>query len=128
VIERSGGLVVVVEGKKPRVVPVVARYHAQLSASAAFAGARYVVGGNNPSRYNVTTPLVSSLAGGVDLDRLDAGRLRASWLTSCAEAIGLSSFLAAAGLTCSQRLGDIAAKVPLRSEAQIIELLGGCAE
>jgi len=128
VIERSGGLLVVVEGKKPRVVPVLARYHAQLSASAAFAGARYVVGGNNPNRHNVTTPLVSSLAGGVDLDRLDAGRLRASWLMTCAEAIGLSSFLAAAGLTCSQRLGDIAAKVPLRSEAQIVALLGGCAE
>jgi integrase len=128
VIERSGGLIVVVEGKKPRVVPVLARYHTQLRASGAFAGARYVVGGNNPNRYNVTTPLVSSLAGGVDLDRLDAGRLRASWLMTCAEAIGLSSFLAAAGLTCSQRLGDIAAKVPLRSEAQIIALLGGCAE
>jgi hypothetical protein len=87
-----------------------------------------VVGGNDPRRHNVTTPLISSLAGGVDLDRLDAGRLRASWLMSCAEAIGLSSFLAAAGLTCSQRLGDLAAKVPLRSEAQTVALLGGCAE
>jgi hypothetical protein len=64
----------------------------------------------------------------VDLDRLDAGRLRASWLMSCAEAIGLSSFLAAAGLTCSQRLGDLATQVPLRGEAQTVALLGGCAE
>ena len=128
VVARSGGLVVVVSGKKPRVVPVLARYHDLLGESAAFAGERYVVGGNDPRRHNVTTPLIDSLAGGVDLDRLDAGRLRASWLMSCAEAIGLSSFLAAAGLTCSQRLGDIAAKVPLRSEAQIVALLGGCAE
>jgi integrase len=128
VTARSGGLVVVVGGKKPRVVPVLARYHDVLCESAAFAGARYVVGGNNPHRYNVTTPLLSSLAGGVDLERLDAGRLRASWLMSCAEAIGLSSFMTAAGITCSQRLGDLAAMVPARSEAQTVALLGGCAE
>jgi hypothetical protein len=128
VTARSGGLVVVVGGKNPRVVPVLARYHDQLRASADFAGARYVVGGNDPARHNVTTPLISSLAGGVDLARLDAGRLRASWLSACAEAIGLSSFMAAAGITCSQRLGDIAAKVPLRSEAQTVALLGGCTE
>jgi integrase len=128
VVARSGGLVVLVGGKRPRVVPVLARYHDLLGESTAFAGKRYVVGGNDPRRHNVTTPLIDSLAGGVDLDRLDAGRLRASWLMSCAEAIGLSSFLAAAGLTCSQRLGDLAAQVPLRGEAQTVALLGGRAE
>jgi integrase len=127
VIARSGGLVVVVGGKKPRVVPVLARYHDLLGESAAFAAEGYVVGANNPRRHNVTTPLISSLAGGVDLARLDAGRLRASWLWVCAEAIGLSSFMAAAGITCSQRLGDIAAGVPKRSEAQTVALLGGLA-
>ena len=74
VIERSGGLVVVVSGKKARVVPVLARYHDVLGQSAAFAKAQYVVGGNDPRRHNVTTPLISSLCGGVDLARLDAGR------------------------------------------------------
>jgi integrase len=128
VVARSGGLVVVVGGKRARVVPVLARYHDPLCASAAFAGARYVVGGRDPRRQNVTTPLISSLAGGVDLGRLDAGRLRASWLMSCAEAIGLSSFMAAAGLTCSQRLGDLAATASPRSEAQTVALLGGRAE
>jgi hypothetical protein len=128
VLARSGGLVVVVGGNKPRVVPVLARYHEVLGAAAAFAGARYVVGGEDPRRNNVTTPLISSLCGGVDLARLDAGRLRASWLRTCAEAIGLSSFMAAAGISCSQRLGDIAAGVPTRSEAQTVALLGGRAE
>ena len=128
VMARSGGLVVVVGGKKARVVPVLARYHDVLGESAAFAGVGYVVGGADPRRHNVTTPLISSLTGGVDLARLDAGRLRASWLMSCAEAIGLSSFMAAAGLTCSQRLGDLAATVPPRDEAQTVALLGGCAE
>jgi hypothetical protein len=128
VIARSGGLVVVVGGKKPRVVPVLARYHDVLGRSATFAGAHYVVGGNDPARHNVTTPLISSLCGGIDLARLEAGRLRASWLSACAEAIGLSSFMAAAGITCSQRLGDIAAGLPTRSEAQTVALLGGCAE
>jgi hypothetical protein len=64
----------------------------------------------------------------MDLGRLDAGRLRATWLTTCAEAIGLSSFMAAAGLTCSQRLGDLVAWAPPRREAQTVALLGGCAE
>jgi len=128
VVARSGGLVVVVGGNKPRVVPVLARYHDLLSESAAFAGARYVVGGNDSRRHNVTTPLISSLCGGVDLARLDAGRLRASWLWACAEAIGLSSFMAVAGITCSQRLGDIAAGVPRRSEGETVALLGACAE
>ena len=38
------------------------------------------------------------------------------------EAIGLSSFMAAAGISCSQRLGDIAAKVPPRSEVETVAL------
>jgi integrase len=128
VVARSGGLVVIVGGKKARVVPVLARYHDLLCASAAFARTRYVVGGRDPRRQNVTTPLISSLAGGIDLARLDAGRLRASWLMSCAEAIGLSSFMTAAGLTSSQRLGELAAITPPRSEAQTVALLGGRTE
>jgi hypothetical protein len=128
VVARSGGVVVVVGGNKSRVVPVLARYHDVLAESAAFAAGGYVVGGHDPRRHNVTTPLISSLCGGIDLARLDAGRLRASWLWACAEAIGLSSFMAAAGITCSQRLGDIAAGVPTRSEAQTVALLGARAE
>ena len=129
VVARSGGLVVVVGGKKARVVPVLARYHELLGESAAFAGEGYVVGGHDPRRHNVTTPLISSLAGGVDLARLDAGRLRASWLMCCAEAIGLSAFMAAAGLTCSQRLGDLVARRAARAaKHETVALLGGCAE
>jgi hypothetical protein len=128
VIARSGGLVVVVRGRKARVVPVLARYHDLLGESAAFAEARYVVGGNDPRRHNVTTPLISSLCGGVDVARLDAGRLRASWLMTCAEAIGLPTFMTAAGLTSSQRLGDLAATASARSEKQMVALLGGGAE
>ena len=65
VMARSGGLVVVVGGKKARVVPVLARYHDLLGESAAFAGARYVVGGNDPRRHNVTDTahLLASLEG-----------------------------------------------------------------
>jgi hypothetical protein len=122
VVVRSGGLLVVVGGSRSRVVPVLARYHGVLRASAGFADEGYVIGSNNTFRHNVTTPLVSSLAGGVDLARLDTGRLRASWLRECAETIGLSSFLAAAGITCSQRLGDIAARVTPRSEAEVVAL------
>ena len=67
---RSGGVVVRARGRRPRVVPVLSGYHDLLLASAAFAETRLVTGGRDPGRRNVTTPLISSLAGGTDLPRL----------------------------------------------------------
>jgi integrase len=125
VVERSGGLVVEVGGHKPRVVPVLARYHEPLLESAAFIGEDIVVGGDDPWRRNVTGPLLSSLAGGMDLERIDAGRLRANWLLHCADAIGLSSLMSVAGFTTSQQLNEIALLVPPKSEVEIVALLGG---
>jgi integrase len=125
VVERSGGLVVEVGGHKPRVVPVLARYHEPLLESAAFIGEDMVVGGDDPWRRNVTGPLLSSLAGGMDLERIDAGRLRANWLLHCADAIGLSSLMSVAGFTTSQQLNEIALLVPPKSEVEIVALLGG---
>ena len=50
------------------------------------------------------------LTGGRDrAARLDTSRLRATWLADCAELLGLATFLHAAGISCSQRLGDIVA-------------------
>jgi hypothetical protein len=92
--------------------------------SAAFAGDGYVIGGLDPHRRNVTTPLISSLSGGVDLPRLDTGRLRASWLVTVAASLGIATFLAAAGVSCTQRLGDLAATLPLADEAAAVALLG----
>ena len=40
VVRRSGGVVVQVKGSRPRVVPVLARYHERLVASARFAARR----------------------------------------------------------------------------------------
>jgi hypothetical protein len=128
VMARSGGLVVVVGGTKSRVVPVLARYHRLLLASAAAAGKHFVVGGDDPFRRNVTAQLVSSLAGGTELGRIDTGRLRASWLLHGVEATSLSSLMAAAGITSSQQLGEIALLVAPKGEAELVALLGGCAE
>jgi integrase len=47
---RSGDVIVQVRGSRPRVVPVLARYHDALLASAAFAGAGLLTGGISPSR------------------------------------------------------------------------------
>ncbi len=47
ITRRSGGVVVEVRGRRPRVVPVLARYHDLLLASAAFAGDRLVTGGRD---------------------------------------------------------------------------------
>jgi len=122
---RSGGVVVQVRGKRPRVVPVLARYHDILLASAAFAGGHLVTGGTDPQRNNITNPLITALAGGTGLPRLDTSRLRATWLADCAQILGLATFLHAAGITCSQRLGDIIASLQPGSEAEAVALLGG---
>jgi integrase len=125
VIRRSGGVIVEVRGPRPRVVPVLSRYHEPLLAAAAFAGTGLVTGGTDPGRRNVTTPLITSLAGGTGLPRLDTSRLRATWLADCADLLGLATFMAAAGISCSQRLGDLVAGLEPADEAQAVRLLGG---
>ncbi len=106
VVRRSGGVVAVVHAARPRSVPVLARYHDRLLEAAAFAGDRLICGGRDPHRRNVTYPLISRLAGGTGLPPLDTSRLRSTWLADAAALIGLPAFMRAAGITCSQRLGD----------------------
>jgi hypothetical protein len=125
ICRRSGGVLVEVGGSRPRVVPVLARYHGPLLEAAAFAGEDLVTGGTSPGRRNITTPLTCSLAGGTGLPRLEGSRLRATWLAGCAELLGLATFLHAAGITCSQRLGDIIATLDPGGEAEAVALLGG---
>jgi integrase len=125
VIARSGGVIVQVSGRKPRAVPVLARYHDALLAAAAFAGEHLLTGGTDPARGNITSPLARSLAGGTGLPRLDTSRLRATWLADTAVLIGLPAFLHAAGISCCQRLGDIAAGLDRSGEEQAVALLGG---
>lgn len=124
VVERSGGLVVVVEGHRARVVPVLGRYHDRLVTSARFADEGFVCGGSSPSRKNVTSNLVGKIVGGGDLAHLDVGRLRSTWLATHIERLGLGALLAAAGVTCSQRLGDLAAHLPVVGEEALVALLG----
>ena len=121
---RSGGVLVEVRGTRPRVVPVLARYHEPLLASAGFAGRRLICGGTDPARGNITSPLVTALAGGTGLPRLDTSRLRATWLAETAALIGLPAFLHAAGIRCSQRLGDITAALDPGTEDHAVALLG----
>jgi hypothetical protein len=94
-------------------------------ASATFAGPGYLVGGTEASRHNVASALVASLAGGTDLARLEQARLRATWLAELAQALGLQAFMAATGVDCSQRLGDIVSTLAPLSEAEAVGLLGG---
>ncbi len=124
VARRSGGVVVTVRGVRPRTVPVLARYHAPLLAAARFAGRGLVCGGAYPGRRNLTNPLVAALDGGGGLPRLDTSRLRATWLADCAELLGLATFMAAAGISCSQRLGDLVAGLEPAGEAAAVRLLG----
>jgi integrase len=124
VIIRSGGLVVAVRGRRPRTVPVLARYHAPLLAAARSAGTGLICGGTGPGRRNLTNPLITALDGGTGLPRLDTSRLRATWLAEAADLLGLATFMAAAGISCSQRLGDLVAGLEPGSEAGAVRLLG----
>jgi integrase len=126
VVERSGGVVVDVRaGRRPRSIPVLRRYHDRLVESASWAGEALLIGGASPQRRNVTTPLIASLAGGLDLPRFEVARLRATWLCEVAREIGLRALMDAAGITCSQRLGDLAHQLDAVEEAESVALLGG---
>lgn len=125
VTRRCGGLVVVVGGRRARAVPVLHRFHPPLAAAAAFAGERYLVGGSSPDRKNLTDVLCAALSGDAGLPRLEAGRLRSTWLCECARLIGLQAFMRAAGMRCSQRLGDLVAELPEVGEEAAVALLGG---
>lgn len=125
VIERSGGLVVVVSGPRARVVPVLGSLHQPLREAARFAGERYLVGGNAPTRKNLSDALTAALCRDAALPRLEPGRLRATWLCECARLIGLKAFMQAAGIRCSQRLGDLVAQLPAVDEQAAVALLGG---
>ena len=121
---RSGGVIVAVHGARPRAVPVLARYHGRLLAAAASAGTGLICGGTDPGRRNITTPLIRSLAGGAGLPRLDTSRLRATWLADVAQLLELATFMHAAGITCSQRPGDLLAGLEPAAEANAVRLPG----
>ncbi len=125
VARRSGGVVVAVRGARARTVPALDRYHARLLAAAAFAGTGLICGGTDPGRRNITNPLIAALDGGTGLPRLDTSRLRATWLADCAEQLGLATFMHAAGISCSQRLGDLIAGLEPAGEAEAVRLPGG---
>jgi integrase len=121
---RSGGVVVTVRGARPRAVPVLARYHARLLAAARSAGTGLLCGGADPGRRNITSPLITALDGGGGLPRLDTSRLRATWLAEAADLLGLATFMHAAGISCSRRLGDLVAGLAPAGEAEAVRLLG----
>jgi hypothetical protein len=114
---RSSGVVVTVRGARPR-------YHTPLLAAALFAGSALICGGADPGRRNLTNPLIRALDGGTGLPRLDTSRLRATWLRDCADLLGLATFMTAAGISCSQRLGDLVAGLEPAGEAAAVRLLG----
>jgi len=117
-------VIVTVRVTRPRTVPVLARYHARLLPAAAFAGPGLICGGADPGRRNLTNPLITALDGGSGLPRLDTSRLRVTWLADCAELLGLATFMHAAGISCSQRLGDLVAGLEPGGEAEAVRLLG----
>ena len=126
IFEAHGGLLVKLTGARARMVAVLSRYREPLIAAAAFAGDSLICGGRQAERRNITCALAGALSADPSLPRLQAGRLRSTWLAETAELIGLQAFMAAAGVSCSQRLGDIAARLPPPSEREMVALPRGC--
>ena len=124
VAKRAGGVLVVLSGRRARSVPVLAGYREPLLAAAALAGERFIVGGRESGRRNICDELCRALSADSSLPRLEPGRLRSTWLVACARQIGLQAFMQAAGIRCSQRLGDLAAQLPAVSEQELVALLG----
>ena len=120
----NGGLVAAVRGRSPRTVPVLRPYHERLRDSAAFAGGGFVVGGVSGDRHNVTNRFVASLSGGHDLERLDLSRLRATWLATVAERLGLPGLFKVAGFSFSQQLCDLVANMAVPDDDDLVDLLG----
>lgn len=125
VVQRAGGVIVLVSGRRARRVRVLAGYQQPLLTAAQFAGGRLICGGREPDRRNISDELCAALSTDGSLPRLEPGRLRSTWLVECAQTIGLGAFMQAAGVRCSQPLGDLAAQLPAVSEPQLVALLGG---
>ena len=125
VTSRHGGVVVEVSGPRRRSVPLLARFAERALAAASFSSEDFIVGGVDLKRRNVTSRLIASMSGGGDLPRLEIPRLRATWLETVATLIGLPTFMAAAGVSCSQRLGDVVSRIAPLDEKDAVCLLGG---
>jgi hypothetical protein len=123
--QSDGAVIVEVSGPRARIVPVRAEFASRALLSAAWANDDFIIGGAETNRRNVTTPLLASMSRKTDLERLSLSRLRSTWLVACAKDIGLATFLAAAGVRCSQRLGDLAAHLDPGDLSRSIEVLGG---
>jgi integrase len=128
VVVSSGGVLVRVEGRSPRVVPVLSPYHRRLLESARFSGGGYLCGGRSASRRNVTNNLVDSISGGSGLERLEISRLRVTWLVTQATRLGLRGLFQAAGFSFSQQLCDLVARLEELRDDELVLLLGGRAE
>ncbi len=125
VARRSGGVIVAIrarqqaqDGAGPGPVPPAAAGRCLLRRE------RPDLRGADPGRRNITNPLITALDGGGGLPRLDTSRLRATWLADCADQLGLATFMHAAGISCSQRLGDLVAGLEPAGEAEAVRLLG----
>ena len=81
---RSGGVIVTVRGEQATGRAGAGPIPRAAAGISWVRRARPVTGGTDPGRRNVTTPLITSLAGGTGLPRLDTSRLRATWLADCA--------------------------------------------
>ncbi len=95
VVDRAGGVLVLIGGRRARSVPVLDRYRQPLRAAASFAGGGLICGGREPGRRNITDELCHALSSDRSLPRLEPGRLRSTWLMSRA--------LSGSGSACSCR-------------------------
>jgi hypothetical protein len=125
-VTREGRTVLVRVGEPAaRVVPVLARWEAQVLDLASSAGGEFLVGGRSTAR-NRAGALAASLVVGNGHPRFSASRLRSTWLvTHLAMGTRFPELARTAGLQGITVLSDLLPFVPTLGEAEARAMLRG---
>jgi hypothetical protein len=119
----AGSVVCTVRAPKARQVPIDEPYGRVLLDIAGRNPGDYLVGGDAPTRKNVTSHLTERLHGGQHLPALTASRLRATWQLRKLERIGFYEFCKAAGIEQSAQVFSLLRFLPEPTLEREIEVL-----
>tara|TARA_R100000306_G_C4365943_1_gene137646 strand:+ start:279 stop:1265 length:987 start_codon:yes stop_codon:yes gene_type:complete len=102
------GVVVTIQGPRPRTVCVLDCYAVRAAAVVTACDETYLIGGVKPTRRSVTTGLLQRMAGDPGAPTLEPGRLRSTWLlTHLMAGTRLDVLMDAAGLSTPASILDL---------------------
>lgn len=123
---QGGNVLVDVRGRYRRTVPLLEPFGHRLFVVSIRTPDEFLLGGDPcGDRRNAVWNVTSGIAGAGDLPRIEVGRMRAWWLSYHLRHLGLDALLAGAGLTGSQAIFDLVARLPRASDDAIVARLSG---